>query len=419
MDKLIKGGMCLKPEQAREIKTSFAPLKCLANTDGAGCDADPTCAWAEMICVPRDAAKTMQTAMDANRGIGIGDKVRKCMRLTDKATCDAAGVDCSYFDDMSQCLDAKSAKMANAAMTCMTHHQKEACRAATGCTYTEMDMPGMPPGMGGIKSCVDADTAALMKKASGTMDDMMDAAADAASQAPVTAGGASTPNTPTTSTTTPKLPPMPEWGCRALKRNSGCDADTTCTWLSGYCVNEHVAAKYACNVHDEGSCKIDSKCSWANFGATRGTMQMMCQSKNDAQMIAKAAEDFKAGSEDLMNLGATVLAAATTLVGQMDSGDFTGFDKLTGKDFKAVIGQISDQVKTGNMIAKEGAKKMLDKIKSTDGGWGAVGGWGAGEITEAGSLLGGLDVVDLAAVTEATFEGTTSRVVETILTMVH
>jgi hypothetical protein len=403
MDKLVKGGMCLKPEQAKEIRTSFAPLKCLANTDGTSCDADPTCAWAEMICIPKDAAKTMQTAMDANRGIGIGDKVMKCVAAgNDQAECGRLGSDCSFVNAMNQCLDAKSAGMANAAMTCM-NFGREQCRAAKGCTYITTTMPGMPPGMGDIKSCLDTDTATLMRKAAGAIDDADDARDEASSQATATAGGASTPNTPTMPPA-PKLPPPPEWGCRALKRISDCDADTTCTWLSGYCVNEHVAAKYACNVHDEGSCRLDSKCSWANFGATRGTMQMMCQSKNDAQMIAKAAEDFKAGSEDLMNLGATVLAAATTLVGQMDSGDFTGFDKLTGKDFKAVIGQISDQVKTGNKIAKEGAKKMLDKIKSADGGWGAIKDWGADKIAEAGSLLDGLDVNDIAAVTGATFE---------------
>ena len=302
---------------------------------------------------------------------------------------------------MNRCLDAKSAGMANAAMTCMTHDKKDACRAATGCTYTEMTMPGMYAGMGGgmMGSCFDTDTAALMKKAAGgTMENMVDAAVDAAGRGATTAAGGATQPPDT------YMPTTPVFGCHALTAETDCNRDPTCSWFTG-CINNHAAAAMTCNMHtSNATCSTDATCTYANYGATMGFRMMRCVSSTEATMIARAAEDFKAGSEDLMNLGATVLAAATTLVGQMDSGDFTGFDKLTGKDFKAVIGQISDQVKTGNKIAKEGAKKMLDKIKSADGGWGAIKDWGADKIAEAGSLLDGLDVNDIAAVTGATFE---------------
>ena len=70
--------------------------------DGMGgevtCNADPTCAWAEMICVPKSAAKEIRTALDKTRGIGIGVTVMKCMAATNQTTCDELGGDCAYVE---------------------------------------------------------------------------------------------------------------------------------------------------------------------------------------------------------------------------------------------------------------------------------------------------------------------------------
>ena len=98
---------------------------------------------------------------------GMGDTVFKCMSATSQPMCAAAGTDCAYLNmgGQGQCMDAKSANIAKAAMTCSTLSKAD-CPTNSACGYTEVGMPGMASGIG---VCLDADNAKMMNDAMGDM----------------------------------------------------------------------------------------------------------------------------------------------------------------------------------------------------------------------------------------------------------
>jgi len=400
MDTLMKGGICMKVSEIKDIKASLEPLQCLTNMDMDNCDADPKCAWAEMICVPMKEATNMKKAWDRRRGIGIGSTVVKCMAAVDEAGCTAAGAECTYVTDISKCLDAKSATMAGAAKACLSKKNKEACNGTPGCGYA---------GVGYVSKCVDADTADMMNKIT---EDAGDIAGDIAGAIADAAAGMKPKK--------PKMPKMPKFGCFGLMTTADCAKDATCAWFTApkdttgplaamatvgdLCVDKKASVAMKCSMSvDAIACGNDATCTWADVGATMGFKNEVCVDTAHAKEIAAAVKKFDMGSESLKNLGSNVFKAGTKLKDAVGSGDFTGFDKLSAGDMSSLIGEIAEQAEKGTKMAKAGAEKMLNKLKGA-GGWGAIKDWGVDKIAEAGSLLDGLDATDIAAVEDATFD---------------
>ena len=400
MATLMKGGVCMTPAEIKDIKASLKPLQCLTNMDMANCDADPNCGWAEMICVPKAETTNMKKAWDATRGIGIGSTVVKCMAAVDEAACTAAGAECAYVADISKCRDAKSAAMAGAAKTCLLINNKKKCDETPGCGYA---------GVGYLSKCVDADTADMMNKitkdAGDIVGDIAGAIADAAAGM---------------KPKMPKMPKKPKFGCFGLTAAVDCAKDTTCAWFTApkdttgsfaamaavgdRCVDKKASVAMKCSMSvDAITCGNDAACAWADVGATMGFKNEVCVDAAHAKEIAAAVKKFDMGSESLKNLGSNVFKAGTKLKDAVGSGDFTDLDNLSAGDMASLIGEVAEQAEKGTKMAKAGAEKMLNKLKGA-GGWGAIKDWGVDKISEAGSLLDGLGVDDIAAVEDATFD---------------
>ena len=402
---------------------------------------------------------------------GMGDTVFKCMSATSQPMCAAAGTDCAYLNmgGQGQCMDAKSANIAKAAMTCSTLSKAD-CPTNSACGYTEVGMPGMASGIG---VCLDADNAKMMNDAMG---DMLGKMGGHSGTAGTTGTTGITGTSPTTVSTTaaaacknnddcgaaqccyevmkkykflsvqdgchptrskggchcvpadgavcPKhaAPQKPTFGCVGLYDKYDCVKDSTCSWftaptvnshaidqtlagLTSHCVDKKMMQTMTCSTRrTEGTCGIGDSCKWADIGAVMALSFKACVSVEEARRIKESASNFNKGSKDLKDLGGSVTAAATTLINKLDANDFTQFDKLGGADMKAVIGNVAAKIKKGEgRITKDAVSKIMDKVSGADG-WGEVKDWGADKFEEANSLLGGLDLASLAAITTATFD---------------